>query len=939
VGSARRKSLGKSVAGAVGSLLTTLLIFGAIPAVLVTVVGYPLGGGLGHQWGDGARVALTLVALVAWVAWFACCVQLTRSVVVQVRRGHVSATVDALLTDRVAARIAAGVLSLIAVAAPLFVTSEAGASSTGTAPSTIGMDAPRSIPSPAAAVQPLLTPTTTTATTIEGEQPAASLQPPASVPASLQPAIAISYVVRPGDSLWSIAETQLGDGGDWPALAALNLGRTMPDGLRFVDPSLIQAGWILHLPAEASPVVAPTAAASPAPAPVVIASAAAGPTPKPGQSGLSADAAQAQQFGHDLRAGPTFPAQTAMVAPTSNSLGVTSRGGLSLPELSALGIGALACAALTRRSRRMRMLRQRDGDEPEAASAYAAAVIDADIRLARFSGVPSLHAFEAANYRLGLAMQAMDHDRPLTLGTIRAVCVGAAGVDFWLSEAGQPAPGGFSLSPDGKVWRAAHDVFTPQAGARPFLPIVLPIGEDHDGTWMVPLSRADCLPLVGEGSADLWRAARHAQEAWAWADLVLVTEDPQVVAREVALLDDDESPDDVQVLFFGDPASLSDAQRLKVAIVTGFVAAPSDVTVLVDRNAASIHPLGRTVHPYLMHAETSALVDRLVTAPLRVDSAQPHEGEHADATRRVAPDLRRAETEPAIPLSLAEDHDPAPRVVPPMRVAVSLPDAGTVEVRLLTSTPRLEGLREELPPNRARRATELVAYLALHMDDEVTSDRLRTRVLGSSDADAASKTLFNIAAAARRAMGSDAQGTPLFPAGTRSGIYRVGSAVTVDVHMAAAVAAEGSATEDPGEAMALLRFALNLVEGEPLSNVLSGYGWWEAEGHGARTAAVLVNAAGNLAALAAKAGDFELAQWGLGQARLVDPYSEALSRVAMQVAATAGDADRLRREWRECRRRMDELDPGSSPSARTERLYGELAQRVLVGVTGTPRRH
>ena len=80
---------------------------------------------------------------------------------------------------------------------------------------------------------------------------------------------------------------------------------------------------------------------------------------------------------------------------------------------------------------------------------------------------------------------------------------------------------------------------------------------------------------------------------------------------------------------------------------------------------------------------------------------------------------------------------------------------GTVEVRLLTMTPRLwKGLRDELPPNRARRATELVAYLALHHPDVVTSDRLlSTRVLGSSDADAASKTLFNTASAARRAPG------------------------------------------------------------------------------------------------------------------------------------------------------------------------------------------
>ena len=148
--------------------------------------------------------------------------------------------------------------------------------------------------------------------------------------------------------------------------------------------------------------------------------------------------------------------------------------------------------------------------------------------------------------------------------------------------------------------------------------------------------------------------------------------------------------------------------------------------------------------------------------------------------------------------------------------------------------------------------------------DEVTSDRLRTRVLGSSDADAASKTLFNIAAAARRAMGTDAEGRLLFPSGTRAGIYRVSDGVTVDVHLAASIAAEGSATEDPDEAMALLRAALSLVEGEPLANVLSGYGWWEAEGHGARVAAVLVNAASDLAALAVEAGILRPGPMGTG---------------------------------------------------------------------------
>ena len=845
---------------------------------MVVVVGYPLGHGLGHQWGEATRVALTAVTLVAWVAWFACCAQLTRSVVAQVRRGQATASVGAVLTERVAARIAAGVLSMIAVAAPLFVASEAGASSAGGTTSVVGMQPARVVALHAGAVQ------------------------------SAQVPVSATYVVRAGDSLWSIAGTQLGDAGDWPAIAALNLGRTMPDGLRFVDPGLIRAGWTLLLPGEGGPMVsaAPGPTAPPTAPAVVHPPATPTSTSVRGVSSPAGQATHARPHGDDIVAtGLAFPTDAAMVAPPSGPLTAAGAGSLTLPDLSALGIGAIVCAALARRSRRMRMLHQIDSDEPDTASHHTAGAIDADIRLARFSGVPSLHTFEAANYELGRAMDALQGVHSSNVTKIRAVCVGSAGVDFWLGDAGQPAPDGFTLSVDGKAWHAAHDSFTPHGGARPFLPIVLPIGEDQDGTWMLPLTRAGCLPLVGEASGDLWRAARLAQEAWAWAELVVITEDPLVVAREVGLLDDEESPDDLQVLFFGDPASLSDAQRVKVAIVTGSVAAASDVTVLVDRNAASIHPLGRTVQPHLMRTETSASVSELVTFPLRVDTAQPPDRKHAIATRRA---------------------------LQVQAVPVPMPDAGTVVVRLLTATPRLEGLQEELAPNRARRATELVAYLALHVDDDVTSDRLRTRVLGSSDSDAASKTLFNIAAAARRALGSDSEGASLFPPGTRDGIYRVSRDVMVDVHLAASIAARGSATEDPQEAMALLRSALSLVEGEPLTNVLSGYGWWEAEGHGARLAAVLVHAASDLATLAADSGLFDLAQWGLGQARLVDPYSEALSRVGMQVAASAGDADRLRREWRECQRRIDELDPGSSPSPRTERLYGELAQRVLVGV-------
>ena len=129
---------------------------------------------------------------------------------------------------------------------------------------------------------------------------------------------------------------------------------------------------------------------------------------------------------------------------------------LDLPELAALGIGALACAALARRARRTRLLRQITTEEPDPEFSLSPPAIDAGILLARAAGLPALRAFEAANYGLAAALA----DRPPGTVTIRAVCVGAAGVDFWLADAGQPAPHGLTLSPDGHVWHAPHGTFS-----------------------------------------------------------------------------------------------------------------------------------------------------------------------------------------------------------------------------------------------------------------------------------------------------------------------------------------------------------------------------------------------------------------------------------------------------------------------------------------------
>ena len=70
-------------------------------------------------------------------------------------------------------------------------------------------------------------------------------------PAELPPKKEVKrYVVRPGDSLWAIAERELGSGFRWKEIFKENRGRAFPDGRCLENPRLIHPGWILRLPAN-----------------------------------------------------------------------------------------------------------------------------------------------------------------------------------------------------------------------------------------------------------------------------------------------------------------------------------------------------------------------------------------------------------------------------------------------------------------------------------------------------------------------------------------------------------------------------------------------------------------------------------------------------------------------------------------------------------------
>jgi nucleoid-associated protein YgaU/DNA-binding SARP family transcriptional activator len=61
----------------------------------------------------------------------------------------------------------------------------------------------------------------------------------------------VTYAVQPRDTLWTIAEKQLGDPMRYRDIIALNQGRTMNDGRSFTQGEWLEPGRILHLPADA----------------------------------------------------------------------------------------------------------------------------------------------------------------------------------------------------------------------------------------------------------------------------------------------------------------------------------------------------------------------------------------------------------------------------------------------------------------------------------------------------------------------------------------------------------------------------------------------------------------------------------------------------------------------------------------------------------------
>jgi DNA-binding SARP family transcriptional activator len=538
-----------------------------------------------------------------------------------------------------------------------------------------------------------------------------------------------------------------------------------------------------------------------------------------------------------------------------------------MSDLATIGICSLGIAALGRRLRRRRpacKARRRAAKDPDELSHDSLQVDISNDQGARPNPVDlSAHGIAELVARVS-AQEAL-----LKMIPVRLVRFNSKEIEFVLAQKLRETLTNYRLSRSGQsiildVEQTCLLAPTPEEVTP--RPVLMPLGEGLDGSWMAIVHPGSSIAILGARAPQLL------------ADLVeLARTDPQSDSFYIRA-----NPSGIDVVWaVEDPGE----SPTTAAVITTTHCDEADLTIVVDRRALTIHPYGLVIDP---------------GESIRGDRYEAHVAHRGDV-RGIQ--VRQSQAE-------------SPGLSP-----------GDLEIKLLTVVPWIDGLHDVLPQKRARRATELVAYLALHHPDPISSDRLRSRVLGTPESDAAAKTLFNTVGAARRAMGLDANGAPYLPNASGYGHYRLSELVSVDVSRFARLTDLAKSAESLDESIALYRGAFELVLGEPMAGTLAGYSWWRSEGHEARLTTNVVDAASRAVHLAIEHRLLDMSTWVLDKARLIDPYSEILSRAAMATAAVSGDRARLLREWDECCRRISELDPGGRPSQETERLFVQLSRR------------
>jgi DNA-binding SARP family transcriptional activator len=746
------------------------------------------------------------------------------------------------------------------------------------------------------------------------EETAVPARPPAGTPTR-------TYSVEDGDSLWRIAERELGDGLRWKEIWTLNQGRDMGGGRVFRHSGLILPGWLLHLPVHEQPPTTPPLhrdhqGASPGPPSYAPTTAPPSTTIPPANTATteqrppssvpsaSAPARHPRHRGHDV-----------LELPSGSLVGFSLAAGIAF---------ALALLRLRRRARR-RLGHPGDLAEPEVGQTMR--------RLARFA-----HQRTTINQP--------DEDDP-NAPPPRA--------PFAPSDWRTIHPGRVDLADrDGQevlvdlVGHGASTITGPRAADAARAAIVGLASSVNEHAAQIILASTDLLAQTPDFPG-LHRIP----------DLALAVEELErhVLGRARLFEHYDapdfqtmraEHPDDQQpaLLLVCDQPLGEHTDRLAALLAQGprlgigALLVSDDVELAVTAHIqVDDHRRIQTASPsdlgegQLVGARILRLSEDEATELLGVVAASRSDPAERPATLwlTLITDQRTASTVPPTPpIPVPAEPSPTP---PPLAATEPL-----IRVRLLGAYTIEATQGIEIATGLRTKAREALAYCLLHPDGR-TSEQIIDQVF--PDVELARgpqqfwKTMTNIRTVLRNATGVEK-----LPAVERAGpLYRPDPEVfQVDVWQLEAAFHAAHDSRDEGELLAALERVADCYRANLLES--PAYEWAESLREELRRRAV--DALARLADLHHKAGNPDRALAALEQAINADPYAEELYQRIMRLQGGLGRSDAVRRTFHMLENRLDELDldPSDATVGLANTLHADRqarAPRPLSLRLGPPR--
>jgi LysM repeat protein/DNA-binding SARP family transcriptional activator len=694
-----------------------------------------------------------------------------------------------------------------------------------------------------------------------------------------------TVTVERGDTLWSIAADELGDGHRFPELVDLNAGRPQPDGKSLTDPDVIEPGWQFQLSpaASAAPPASPAMPTSPAPA--------ADPPPDVPQTTSPTSAERTiSRESTTTAAAANGDASTTAGAParddTQAAQGRSADGGTTAPIGGALGVAgamlATGLGALLALRRRRQLARRRPGTEPApmpksgAAVLYEVADVDVDYAL----GV------DFALRQLGRSLG----DRPSVPVPIVATLDGS-NIDLLLDRSEPDPPDPWHEVAEGLIWRSRIEARTDEPDAGPaWLPAFVSIGALDAGGLLLNLEGVGAVAVTGDASATaLARSIAVEMALTPLADVAAVhvvgdvigdvTNLPRVRHHEdltaaLAAAEEDTAGISGALAGAGTPNAIElrcrardEAWAPAIVVASATAAAPDVLALLLDRcheRAGVTAVLVGTCPLGALDVRVSA-TEVVIPALGLSCTPQQLEQETLDTIGEVLDLTDEACVEP--------DDDTPLTLFTPGEVGDNGAAAGSTPALYLHLLGPVRTDGAELSPQQL----SLVAYLALHPG--ATADAVRDAIWGGKPP--TRERFLNTMHELRRAVGPD-----VLPTST-DGRYRL-RRVWCDLAEVERLVAEAN----PDHRAANLRSVLELAAGPPLtfeSRHRRHFRWVDLGNHASRWERIVGDAAHDLAQLALDQGDVDLARWAAERGLLASPASQTLTCDLISAHLAAGD--------------------------------------------------